>query len=182
MKSGKLIRAAAVTITSAGLILPQSVALAAAPQEQEPALLQKAETAIADVTLAAGGTIRGQVVDAQGQPVADAHVSVVHDGKTVAGTKTSADGTFAVRGLRGGAHVVMSGEHGGVYRMWAPETAPPSARPGIMIVRGSAATRGQNGWMSGKGLLMAGALGGIVAGGVISQGNDHDDNGVGSGS
>jgi hypothetical protein len=177
MKASKLIHAAAVTIAGAGLILPQTVAWAAAPSEQEPALLQPAETTITDITLATGGTLRGQVVDAQGQPVADVPVSVLHDGKAVAGTKTATDGTFAVRGLRGGTHVVMSGEHGGVYRMWASETAPPSARPGIMIVRGETTARGQSGLMSRRNLLMVGVLGGIVAGGVISQGGDHHGSG-----
>lgn len=181
MKSVRFLQAAAVTISSAGLILPQSSVMAAAPQGQ-PAARAQADSdapAVLDVTLTNGGVLRGQVVDVQGQPAAEAPVAVYHQGKQIATTKTLADGSFAVSGLRGGTHVVTSGDNGGICRMWAPGSAPPSAQQGIMIVRGGQTARGQ-GFTSGAGLLMLGALGGIVAGGIISQ--DSGDNGNGSGS
>ena len=174
MKSNKILRAAAVTISSAGLLLPQAQVMAATPQSNHTAkpVADAVTPSVMDVTLGEGGMVRGQIVDAQGQPVVDAPVSVLHDGKEVVSTKTLADGSFAVNGLRSGTHVVASGEHGGVYRMWAPNSAPPSARPGIMIVRGGRVARGQ-GFTSGPGLLMLAGLAGIVTAGVVSQGDDH---------
>ena len=174
MKSNKFFRAAAVAITSAGLILPQSQLLAAAPQDSQTTrpVAKSLTPSVMDVTLTDGGMLRGQIVDAQGQPVADAPVSVLFEGKEVVSTKTVADGSFAVNGLRNGTHVVASGENGGVYRMWSSDSAPPAARPGIMIVRGGRIARGQ-GFTSRAGLLMVAGLAGIVIAGTVSQGNDH---------
>lgn len=181
MKSHRFLQAAAITISSAGLVLPQSLLAAespALPTATSPA--DAAAPAVLDVALTQGGLLQGKVLDTQGQPVADAPVSVRFEGKEVASTKSSVDGSFAVRGLRGGTHVVVSGEHGGICRMWTAESAPPSARSAVMIVRGGQIARGQ-GFVSGPGLLMAGLLGGAVAGGLISQDNSNG-NGNGSGS
>jgi hypothetical protein len=170
MQTSKFLRAAAFTLSSAGLLVPQSV-FAAAPAVQSE--VQPAAPAVLDVALSQGGVMRGQIVDGQGQPVANAPVALHHGGKEVASTSSDQEGNFAFSGLRGGQHVVVSGEYGGLCRVWTPETAPPSASSSMLLVHGNQTVRGQ--WFGGRpgGLLMLGVLGGIVAGGLISQGDDN---------
>jgi hypothetical protein len=179
MKPIHLLRAAALTLSSAGLLLPQSRVLAATVETPAPAV-DPAAPMVLDVALAEGGLLLGQVVDPQGQPVADAPVAVLYQGKEVAKTTSDATGNFAVSGLKGGAHVVQSGEHGGICRMWSPQTAPPSANRQVLLVKGSQVARGQ-GFFSPGGLLMLTGVGLIVAAGVISQENSGNGNdGAGS--
>jgi hypothetical protein len=180
MKSTKLFQAAAVTISSAGLIFPSAQVMAAAPQEQAAkSQAESAAPAVLDAKLSNGGVLRGQVVDGQGQPVANAPVSVLYEGKEVVSTKTAADGSFAVSGLRGGTHTVVSGDNGGICRLWSTDTAPPSARESVMIVRGGQVVRGQLS-PTGKVIVLGAIVGGIVAGGVISQGDSNGNGGSGS--
>jgi hypothetical protein len=177
MKPKKFFQATVCAFSSAGLLMPQSQLLAATP-DAPPAQIQPAAPMVLDVALAEGGLLRGQVVDGAGQPVAEAPVAVFYEGKEVAKTTSDADGNFAISSLKGGQHVVISGDHGGLCRMWSTQTAPPSANSRMLIVKSPQLVRGQ--WLSGGGLLMLGVLGGIVAGGVISQGSSDDNNHSGS--
>ena len=166
MKSRKVLKAAAVALAGAGMLAPHASLMAAT--SAAPAAVPAAAPAVLDVALAPGGVMQGQVVDAQGQPAAEAPVTVFHEGREVAQTTADAQGNFSIQGLKAGQHVVLSGDHGGLYRMWADQTAPPAANNRVMIVKNGQVARGQG--LSGRGgLLMAGVLGGIVAGGVISQ-------------
>jgi hypothetical protein len=167
MKSNKFLKAAAFTLSSAGLMLPQSRLQAATADI--PAAVQPAAPAVLDVALADGGRMQGQVVDPQGQPVAKTSVAVLHDGKEVALTTTDSEGNFTISGLRSGQHVIVAGDDGKLVRMWSQNTAPPSANSRVMITKGQQIARGQ-GLLSPTGLMLLG-LGGIVAGGLISQNN-----------
>jgi hypothetical protein len=97
-----------------------------------------------DVALAEGGTLRGVVINAEGEALPQAKVSVLHDGKQIATTTTNEQGQFRVAQLRGGIHQVVAGEGTSVYRLWAPETAPPSATQQAMVVADGGVQRGQN--------------------------------------
>ena len=167
MKSNKFLRAAAFTLSSAGLMLPQSRLQAATADI--PAAVQPAAPAVLDVALANGGVMQGQVIDAQGHPVPMTPIAVLHESKEVAKTTTDADGNFTVSGLRSGQHVIVAGDEGKLVRMWSENTAPPSANSRVMITKGQQIARGQ-GLFSPTGLMLLG-LGGIVAGGLISQNN-----------
>jgi hypothetical protein len=174
MKPNKFFQATVCAFSSAGLLMPQARLLAATPDA--PAHVQPAAPMVLDVALAEGGLFRGQVVDSAGQPVAEAPVAVFYEGKEVAKTTSDADGNFAINSIKCGPHAVISGEHGGLCRMWTAQTAPPSANKRVLIVKGTPQVRGQ-GLGGGGGLLMLGVLGGIIAGGVISQ-SSSDDNGT----
>jgi hypothetical protein len=100
----------------------------------------------ADVALADGGVLTGQVVDAQGVALANAPVAVLSQGREVVRVAANADGAFAIGGLKGGVYEVAAPGHRGVYRMWAPRTAPPAARHGLMLVSGGDLVRGQYGY------------------------------------
>ena len=165
MISLRLLRTSAVALSGVGLLAPQSLLAA---QITSPAEVQAASPAVLDIALAEGGVMRGQVVDEQGQGVAEAPISVIYEGKQVAKTVSDAQGRFAVSGLRGGQHVVVSDDHAGLCRVWSAQTAPPSANDRVLIVKGNQTVRGQG--LGGRaGLIMIGVLGGIVAGGLISQ-------------
>jgi hypothetical protein len=101
---------------------------------------------IADVALAAGGVLSGQVVDAQGAPRPQAPVAILAEGREIIRVAAAQDGTFAVSGLKGGVYEVATPGQHGVYRLWTPEAAPPAANAGVMLVAGGEIVRGQYGY------------------------------------
>ena len=123
MTTGRLVRAVMVSLATLGICLPE-VTFAAAPP---PA------PAVVDIALADGGVLHGQVVDLQGGRVANVPVSVKAQDREVARAITTAEGRFAVQGLRGGVYQVAAGEGQGVYRLWAANTAPPSAQKDAIV-------------------------------------------------
>jgi hypothetical protein len=90
---------------------------------------------IHDVALHPGGLLQGQILNENCRPVPDATVAIQSDGQTIAETRTDSDGVFAVAGLRGGVHQVVT--DGGVEtcRLWATNTAPPRAAQSLHIFR-----------------------------------------------
>ncbi|MCC6969168.1 MAG: carboxypeptidase regulatory-like domain-containing protein [Phycisphaerales bacterium] len=58
----------------------------------------------------APGKIVGTVVDADGKPVADAHVVLKHGDKVVAHMRTNAEGHYAFKDLRPGRYLVQAGK------------------------------------------------------------------------
>lgn len=96
-----------------------------------------------DVMLQEGGVLVGQVVDVQGAPISQANVSLLSGGKEVACGQSDQAGKFSVSGLSGGVYQVVSAEHQGVYRLWAPQTAPPAAQRGLMVVSSKDLIRAQ---------------------------------------
>jgi hypothetical protein len=93
-----------------------------------------ANLAIVDIAMAPGGVLAGHVIDAHGRAAAGAVVSVRHANREVAGTTTGANGGYVVHGLRGGVYQVIGGQGSRVCRLWAARTAPPAAKPGLLIV------------------------------------------------
>ena len=99
--------------------------------------------AVPDVALDAGGTLHGQVVDVQGNPLAGAPVAIRHLNRQVARTISDQSGRFHVTGLRGGAYGIAVGPSSTACRLWVPNTAPPSARPAALVVVGDQQVLGQ---------------------------------------
>jgi hypothetical protein len=108
---------------------PAFAAGSAAPQ-------RRAESVVADVALGKGGSLSGQLVDAQGKPLARQAVLVARSGKIVARATTSQDGRFQAAGLAGGVYQVAAGNSAASYRLWADRTAPPTAQPSVLLVSG----------------------------------------------
>ncbi len=119
----QFVRSAAVWMAMAGLCIPQ-IALAIESVAQPP---------VADVALADGGTLHGQVLDLQGAGVAGVPVSLRTQNRDVTATTTAADGRFAVPNLQGGVYQVAAGQGQGIYRLWTAGTAPPSAHNGAIV-------------------------------------------------
>ncbi len=124
---------AAAMLACVGMLLPHSV-LASAPATT---FSQQ------DIALREGGLLVGQVVDAQGAAIASSEVSVLFGDAEVVRTKTDKNGVFAAKGLRGGEYRVITAGGQVAYRLWAPQTAPPAASKGVLIVSGDQVINGQ---------------------------------------
>jgi hypothetical protein len=146
-----------------------------------------------DIALRDGGVLAGQLVDTQGAPLTQAPVSVLAAGREVGHSTTDAQGNFHVAGLPGGVYELAAPGHHGVYRLWAPQTAPPAAVPGVLVVSGGALARGQYppaspgplgravGWMVEHPIITVGAVAAAVAIPVAVVNASNDDEGSVSG-
>ncbi|MHC4399067.1 MAG: carboxypeptidase-like regulatory domain-containing protein [Planctomycetota bacterium] len=174
MRSFGLTVKLALGLAALGLCLPPSV-LAAGPAA--PAQL------FSDVKLhntPKGGTLLGEVRDAQGLAKAKVPVNLYKggsDGKIhrLAGATTDDQGRFAFANLKGGMYGVESLGGSGAYRVWTPNTAPPGAQNGVLIVSGQGVLRGQQ-WLATpfgqRVLVVAAGLG--IAGGVTGAALAND--------
>jgi hypothetical protein len=123
MSHGGLVRTVLVLMATLGICLPEA-AFAAAPPPPP---------AVTDIALADGGVLHGQVVDLQGGRAANLPVSIKAQDREVARAVTTADGRFAVPGLRGGVYQLAAGDGQGIYRVWAPKTAPHTAQSNAIV-------------------------------------------------
>ena len=137
----------AAIMAGAGLCLSQLTAQAA---ETTPAKAVEPAPVAVDVSLAQGGLLQGQVVDAQGAALKGAPVSIWFENQQIAQTVANENGQFSVGGLRGGVHHVVAGEGYGMFRLWTAQAAPPSAQSAATVVSGEKVVRGQNGQMIGS--------------------------------
>ena len=155
----KLIKGVVVSLACLGTVCPQ--ALMAADGAQKPAAKAPAAAPqVVDVALSTGGTFTGQVVDSQGHGLDGAAVSVRQADREIAKTVANKEGYFSVTNLKGGTYQVSAGQSQGVYRFWAPNTAPPSAKAKVLMVSGKTAVRGAMGGANagtGLGIIAAGA-------------------------
>jgi Carboxypeptidase regulatory-like domain len=168
----KIFGTVAATVACMGMVLPPT-ALAAAPAVNHGT----------DVALRDGGVLVGQVVDQQGVAKANAPVSIVFANHEVVRTTTDNNGVFAAKGLRGGQYQLVTDDGASVCRLWAADTAPPSARPAALVVTGNGVVRGQGpvhnwvSWMKAHPYITAGTVAGLVAIPIIVASNEDDDSG-----
>jgi len=149
-----------------GMILPLPVLHAASTAETPARPTADPTLEVIDVELREDGLLLGQVVAADGKPVAKTTVSLRRAGVEVATTRTERSGYFFVKGLRGGTYEIATDQTRGIYRLWAPNTAPPTAQPGALIVVDGRKVRGQQGpigyWL-GNPWVVAGIVAAAVA-------------------
>lgn len=98
---------------------------------------------IQDVALGPGGSLQGQLIDAQGIAAPKFPVAVRNGQQEIATLVTSPQGFFRVTGVRGGVYRVDAGGSTQFIRAWADGTAPPSAQPGVLLVSYQAIVRCQ---------------------------------------
>ena len=127
-----------------------------------------------DVALHQGNLLIGQVVDAQGVSQPMATVTLTNHKSEVAEVQTDAEGKFSVAGLQGGVYRIASNGQQGIYRVWAPNTAPPAAQQGVTMVVGQDVVRGQYGntpgpftsiaqWCADHPIMTAAVIGAAIA-------------------
>jgi len=159
-----------IVVTASIFLLPVQQLLAANPQ-----LLTGQAPAIRDIALQTGGAMHGQVVDAQGNPCGQVAVRVVRtaDPTPLAIAQTDSQGRFAVTGLSGGLYRVETPAGAAMYRLWAPNTAPPSATASALVVQGDPTMRGNLGGLGWFGWTLIGL--GVAAAIAIPLALDDDD-------
>lgn len=152
---------ATVCLACIGMVAPQ-VAIASDKVPQSPKR--------ADVSLTAGGTLNGSVVNAVGEAQAGVPVTVRFKGHTIAHATTNKSGRFAVRGLRGGVHEIVTPVSHTTQRLWSAAMAPKSARTAVVVKPGPTIVRGQDddyyfdyGGALVGGLAVVGTIVGIAA-------------------
>lgn len=119
---------------------------------------------ITDIALHDGGALVGQVVDAQNIAKVNVRVSLQDiKGQELASAVTDQQGHFTIPGLKGGVYQVVTSQGRGIYRLWAPGTAPPSAQQGALIVTGGDIIRGFEPGAFGSFITHPLVLGAIVA-------------------
>jgi hypothetical protein len=114
--------------------------------------------AIGDVALHSRGMLQGQSFDSTGVPESGVGVRLCQNGETVATATTDDSGQFIFEGIQAGIYELQTPQSSGVYRLWAPRTAPPVAQPAILIVSGQPIVRGGAGshpWVTGLGSTLA---------------------------
>ncbi len=164
MKKNRLLHGFAVALSCLGFAMPQ-VSMAIGPVAQTSTAAPVAAAEITDVALGQGGVLKGQVVSSTGAAQANAQVEFIQNAKQVAATVTDTEGYFAVKGLSGGVYQVVTSGTVKIYRVWAPNTAPPSAHNDILLVAGENVVRGQalpfalsNPWVIGAAVAAAVAI------------------------
>ena len=136
MRLQGLHRATLIILTAAGIVatLPSLAARAADPAPQ-----------VTDVALGDGGMLLGQVLDRQGVVKKGVPVALRAGEETKALAKTDENGRFAFSEVPGGVYQLATTDGQGIYRAWAPGTAPPSAKPGVLLVCGGSTVLSQYG-------------------------------------
>jgi len=134
MKRAGLWKHGIILLACLGLLIPGPMLQAATGDAGPRDRAERAQPAVVDVALSAGGTLQGQVIDPQGNPMGRTAVSIQQADREVAGTVTDPSGRFRATGLSGGTYRIVAGQATGTFRLWAPNTAPPSARPAALVL------------------------------------------------
>jgi len=145
-----------VGLAAVGLCLPQAVL--AAPTDAE------LDATAVDVALMDGGMLIGRVVDPQGVSLKNVPVSLRQQGREVFTTRTDQQGRFFIDGLRSGVYEIATENGGGLYRLWAAATAPPTSGRGVLIVSGGNTVRSQGQLFGGLGSMSSA----LVVTGVVA--------------
>lgn len=164
MKRLGMLKTAMLCLACYGMILPAPVLQAGVTGTVAGQQVAKPGSAGGDVELRQGGVLLGQVVDSSGIPLAETPVSLRQINREVAATVTDKSGRFLVSGLRGGTYEIVAGQARAIYRIWAPNTGPPLARPSALVVAGGQPVRGQGpiGYWLGNPWVVAGLVAAAV--------------------
>ena len=166
------------------LVVPSTDVLADGPQivrqarkpaptrqpNEKPASDVQRQT-IVDVSLQTGGLLRGFLVDEQGRPLVRTAVTIRQGRRILSRVETGPRGEFQFTGLRGGVYEIASIRGQNIFRLWAPGTAPKTARRQALIVAQARVVRGQFGDLGLSTLTNLGdigALGGMGSAGTVA--------------
>lgn len=140
MNSLRVVRALLVGASCVGLLLPNSLSLAASPPGQPR---RHKPVTISDVELDAGGFIRGLVVNAQGVPIRNAEVLLWKANNQMARGASDGVGRFRLGPVSGGTYAIRSSGQTSWVRAWRGGTAPPATGDTVLVVVGDDLVRGQ---------------------------------------
>ena len=181
------------------VVVGSTIVFATAPTEHKAEAGLTGHTAtsnklVHDVALGERGWITGQIIDAEGQPIARELIRFQHTNGAVCHVRSNGQGRFVLNGLAGGVYHVVTKDRVTVCRLWTHRAAPPLAKSSLLLVRGET-VRGQAeanhlgghqmglgttflGGIFARGLSQPWVISGLVAAGVaapIIAVEDHDD-------
>jgi hypothetical protein len=136
MHACRSIRFLIVAMMVGSTLVPQAVFAESSPETVDSV----EQPLLSDIALQANGTLRGKVEDANGKPKANVELTVWHEKQPVGKIRSNQKGEFAFTGLRGGVHRVTTQQSAYTCRFWSPNTAPPSASLGILLIDNPLAT------------------------------------------
>ena len=123
------------------LLIPPGTLLGADAEAKSSAVA--VPPTLKDVELRVGGVLNGQLVDAAGNPVAAATLSII-SGDAENKITTNKNGRFSVGPLKGGLCVIKVDKASYACRLWHHGTAPPNAIDSIAVVQEGDVARGQH--------------------------------------
>ena len=142
----RLVRGAAVSLATLGLMVPQARLMADTPAAKAPVAKKAAQVnRVPDLALTTGGKMTGRVVDHGGKVLEGAEVVLKQNDKEISRTLTNHEGVYSFKSLKGGIYNVSSGNTEGVFRVWTEKSAPPSAKEHALLMMGENGARGQFG-------------------------------------
>jgi hypothetical protein len=132
---------------------------------------------VADVRLAADGTLGGKLVDASGQALGRRKIVLQQEGRALARVETDVQGDFTFRTVRSGVYQMAIDDRAVSCRAWASSVAPPAARERLLIVMGTPVVRGQQpiGAVFSNPLFVGGILAAAVAIPVAVHNSQNDE-------
>lgn len=139
-RQGSLARLA-VAIATVNLMLPLPNTQAMQPPAHKAAA--PTHSVVRDVALEAGGRLRGQMLNSEGQPIVGQQLVILQNGKQIALATTDQEGRFTASGLHGGLFQVLIPGTLYVCRGWAAGTAPPVANDQLLVITSDLVQRGQ---------------------------------------
>ena len=156
MNLSMVLRKSTMWLAVCGMVLPTS-AFGANLGGNSPSVIQ-------DVALGPDATLRGTVVDANGNQSSNTPIQFHRDGHLIAQAVTDANGHFVARKLTGGVYAVQTPGNVEHFRVWSNQAAPPSAL-GNLNISGGEIIRGQHGAVP----HMGGPHGGRGPGGMMAR-------------
>ena len=133
----------AVLASFFGMLVPWSAVQAAPPTTVSRPANAVRVSQVTDVSLAKGGRLNGQLVLEDGTVQANAKIVLLSRGQVVARSQADEQGRFAINGLGGGLYEIAAPGVRRAVRLWAPGTAPPSAKPAVTLAASPLVVRGQ---------------------------------------
>lgn len=113
-------------------------------RDTKPAPAKTPQPTAIDVALAAEGTATGRVLDEKQKGVPNTTVSIRQGKDEIAKATTDADGNFKVKNLKGGMYLITSSSGYGLFRFWAPKSAPPAAHDQVLLMSKAVIVRAQS--------------------------------------
>lgn len=137
------LRLAVVSMACLGMISAPVVAQTPIPASGRVVPGRPAKPMMLDVALDAGGSLRGEVRNEQGQVKPDADVVLWKGMDVLQRVRTDARGRFQFDRLRGGQYRIATADVTIACRAWTAGLAPPAARQSLLVVANMYSARGQ---------------------------------------
>lgn len=159
------------------LTLALSLVLAPVASAETPDGSGGARPSIVDLSLSGDSLLQGQLVDASGNAVDNAQISVWQRDQRLGAIMTGREGRFQIQGLQAGLYRLDCPGNSLMCRVWPTDIAPPTAKETVVLVTGDSVVRGQYGCFDPVTTtsLLLGIAGVTLAAITLAKVNDIED-------